>query len=146
MQESGLTIAIISWIAVVILAAGYWFQIWKIHVHREVRDISLSYNIFIAIGFLILGVTAWYERSTIFLVKQIATTIPVVIIIIQVIYHRKDRWHDPDSPHCSSCEQELESYWDHCPYCGQDRGRKKVRNKKALSNKEGGPRHGRGEI
>ncbi len=87
-----MTLELLSWIAIVILSVSYWFQIWKIHVHKEVRDISLAYNILLAIGFGILGFTAYHEGSTIFLVKQIATTIPVVIIVIQVIYHRNDRW------------------------------------------------------
>ena len=66
---------ILSWIAIFILSISYWFQIWKIHVHKEVRDISLTYNILLAIGFAILAFTAYEERSQIFFdemqVKQI---------------------------------------------------------------------------
>lgn len=87
-----MTLQVLSWVAIAILTVSYWFQIWKIHVHKEVRDISLTYNILLAIGFAILGVTAYQEGSIIFLVKQIVTTIPVIIIVIQVIYHRNDRW------------------------------------------------------
>lgn len=62
-----MAIQIISWIAVLILSISYWFQIWKIHVHREVRDISLIYNILLAVGFGILAFTAYQERSVFFL-------------------------------------------------------------------------------
>ena len=55
-----------SWIAVGVLSVSYWFQIWKIHIHKEVRDISITYNLMLAIGFGILGVTAWMERNTLF--------------------------------------------------------------------------------
>lgn len=111
-------ITILSWIAVFLLCISYWFQIWKIHVHKEVRDISLSYNILLGVGFGILMITAFQERSLIFFVKQVATTIPVVIIIFQVIYHRKDRWHDKNDPNCKYCNEELEPNWKHCPFCG----------------------------
>lgn len=89
-----MTLDVLSWIAIGILSVSYWFQIWKIHVHKEVRDISLMYNVLLAIGFGILGVTAYQEGSVIFLVKQIVTTIPVIIIIFQVVYHKNDGWED----------------------------------------------------
>ena len=108
-----------SWIAIVILSVGYWLQVWKIQVHKEVRDISLSYYIMLGVGFGILGITAYIEQSLIFIVKQIATFVPVVVIIFQVIYHRKDRWHDPSLPFCSNCKREVELHWKNCPYCGR---------------------------
>ncbi|MCH9630906.1 MAG: hypothetical protein S4CHLAM37_09160 [Chlamydiia bacterium] len=110
---------IFSWAAIVILSISYWFQIYKIQVHKEVRDLSLSYNILLAIGFGILAGTAYVEKSLIFLVKQIATTIPVIIIIIQIIYHKRDRWHDENDPSCASCKEEMEPYWKHCAFCGE---------------------------
>ena len=73
-----------------------WFQICKIHVHKEVRDLSMTYHVFLALGFGILTYTAWVENSLIFLVKQIATTVPVLIIIGQIIYHKDDTWIDED--------------------------------------------------
>lgn len=113
---------LLSWIAVTVLSASYWFQIWKIHVHREVRDLSLIYHILLALGFGILGFTAFYEESVIFLIKQIATTIPVLIIIGQIIYHRNDRWHDSGASCCISCTNEVENAWLFCPYCGHSAG------------------------
>jgi hypothetical protein len=107
-----------SWIAVGVLSVSYWFQIWKIHIHKEVRDISITYNLMLAIGFGILGVTAWMERNTLFLVKQIVTTIPTVIIVFQILYHRKDTWHEPGQKNCSSCQVSMEKTWDFCPFCG----------------------------
>ena len=79
-----------SWIAVVLLSTSYWFQIYKIHIHKEVRDLSMAYHVLLAIGFGILTWTAWAENSTIFVVKQIATTVPVMIIIAQIVYHKND--------------------------------------------------------
>lgn len=116
-----MVIEILSWIAIVMLSVSYWFQIWKIHVHKEVRDLSLSYNILLAIGFGILTITAIKAHSVIFMVKQIATTIPVIIIICQIIYHRNDRWHDEEDPSCSVCQEELEPQCKFCPFCGAER-------------------------
>ena len=111
----------LSWIAVVILSASYWFQIWKIHVHKEVRDLSMTYHILLATGFGILTFTAYQEGSIIFIIKQIATTVPVIIIISQIIYHKDDRWHDEEDPYCKECNRELEVNWRYCAYCGSDK-------------------------
>lgn len=89
-----ITLNVLSWIAVIILSIGFWLQVWKIHTHKEVRDISLAYNILLAVGFIILGVTAYFEKSAIFLAKQISTTIPVLVIIGQILYHKNDSWQD----------------------------------------------------
>lgn len=114
------SIEIISWLAVVILSCSYWFQIWKIHIHKEVRDLSITYHVLLALGFGTLTYTAWYENSTIFLVKQIATTIPVLIIIAQIIIHKKDHWHDDSDASCTQCYKEIEPDWKFCPYCGHN--------------------------
>lgn len=111
---------VLSWVAILLLSLSYWFQIWKIHAHKEVRDISLPYHVFLAIGFAILIYTAHIEDSFVFLMKQILTTIPVLIIIAQIIYHRKDRWHDDESTHSCECGYELEIEWAFCPSCGQE--------------------------
>lgn len=110
-------IKILSWVAVVLLSTSYWFQIYKIHIHKEVRDLSMVYHVMLALGFGILTLTAWIEDSTIFLVKQIATTIPVVVIIGQIIYHRDDHWVDDSDPNCLSCGEDLEPGWVTCPWC-----------------------------
>ena len=107
----------LSWTAVVFLAASYWFQIVKIQQHREVRDISIAYHVFLAIGFGILIWTAWEENSLIFFVKQVVTFVPVVVIILQILWHRKDRWHDEEDPFCRKCNAEIEPQWKYCPYC-----------------------------
>ncbi len=116
---SEMLLNILSWIAIVLLSVSYWFQIWKIHVHKEVRDISLTYNVLLAIGFGTLAFTAAQEGSLIFFVKQVMTTIPVIIIIFQVIYHKNDRWHDSALSRCSKCKEEIERSWDYCPSCGE---------------------------
>jgi hypothetical protein len=116
----------LSWVAVGLLSISYWFQIWKIHVHREVRDLSMPYHVLLALGFGILAYTAWAEDSLIFLVKQIATTVPVLIIITQIIVHKGDHWHDDDDPYCNSCNEELELDWNCCPYCGAEKSQSQI--------------------
>lgn len=118
MEDQQFTIKVISWLAVFILSISYWFQIYKIHVHKEVRDLSLPYHFCLLIGFGILTYTAWLEDSFIFIVKQVATTIPVLIIIFQILIHKDDSWHDDEDTYCSSCSKEIEVPWDFCPYCG----------------------------
>lgn len=119
MEESHTFMQILSWVAVLLLSISYWFQIWKIHVHKEVRDLSMIYHVLLATGFGILTYTALLEGSTIFLVKQIMTTIPVAVIIGQIMYHKNHHWHDDDDPNCSSCGEELELWWNNCAYCGE---------------------------
>ena len=109
---------ILSWSAVVLLSTSYWFQIWKIHVHKEVRDLSMIYHVMLALGFGILTYTAYIEGSVIFIVKQIATTVPVIVIITQILYHKDDHWHDNSDPMCTACNKELEPWWDFCAHCG----------------------------
>ena len=108
----------LSWLAIIILSVSYWFQIVRIHRHREVRDLSIPYHCLLAIGFMILTYTAYAQGSIIFLIKQIATTIPIIIIIGQILYHRRDHWHDEEDPICSKCNQEGELDWIYCAYCG----------------------------
>lgn len=107
-----------AWASVAILSLGYWFQVWKIHVHREVRDLSLASYCMLWCGFCILAVTAYLQKSTIFMVKQISTSIPVFIICCQILIHKEDHWHDDDDPICDNCSEELEPHWEYCAYCG----------------------------
>jgi uncharacterized protein with PQ loop repeat len=125
-----LTLKILSWSAVILLAFSYWLQIWKIHKHKEVRDLSIAYYIFLLIGFSILLITAYAENSTLFMVKQIVVIIPVIVTIAQVIYHQGDKWHDDNDEHCNKCKKELEPHWKHCAYCGTNSNYKKIRKKK----------------
>ncbi len=118
MENTNSFVQFLSWSAIFLLSISYWFQIWKIHVHKEVRDLSMVYHLLLATGFGILTYTAYIEGSVIFIVKQIMTTIPVLIIIGQIIIHKEDRWHDDDDPLCSSCKRELEPDWNNCAYCG----------------------------
>lgn len=122
---------LISYFAIALLSVSYWFQIYKIHVHKEVRDLSLAYHYLLAIGFSILAWTAYHEHSTIFLVKQVLTTIPVLVIIGQIYYHKGDHWHDEAQVHCRECAEELEDDWNLCPYCGT--GREHLQDSKYVS-------------
>lgn len=119
MKSHGEFVSFLSWTAVTMLSLSYWFQIWKIHVHKEVRDLSVTYHILLALGFGILTYTAYAENSTIFLIKQIATTIPVLIIILQIYIHKSDRWHDNADPYCHICNSEMELGWNNCAFCGE---------------------------
>ena len=118
MEHTNYFVQILSWSAIALLSISYWFQIWKIHVHKEVRDLSMTYHVLLATGFGILTYTAFLENSTIFVVKQVMTTIPVLIIIGQIITHKDSHWHDDEDPYCSNCKEELEMDWSHCAYCG----------------------------
>lgn len=111
----------ISWLAMVLLAASYWFQVWKIHVHKEVRDLSVLYHILLFVGSGILGFAAHQEDSLLFLIKQLTTCIPVGVMLIQIYIHRKDHWHDDKDTFCIKCNNELEGDWKFCPNCGTDR-------------------------
>ncbi len=122
MENTNSFVQFLSWSAIFLLSISYWFQIWKIHVHKEVRDLSMVYHVLLAVGFSILAYTAYIEGSVIFIIKQIMTTIPVLIIIGQIIIHKEDHWHDAKDPLCSRCKQELELDWNNCAYCGLARG------------------------
>lgn len=115
-----MTLYLVSWVAIALLSVSYWFQIYKIHVHKEVRDISITYYILLSLGFGILAITAYSEGSVIFFVKQIMTTVPSIIIVLQVLYHRNDIWHDPHLKNCNKCSHEIEGCWKFCPYCGDE--------------------------
>jgi uncharacterized protein with PQ loop repeat len=116
------TMKIISWLAVAILSTSYWFQIWKIHIHKEVRDLSMTYHVLLALGFGILTYTAYVEGSTIFLIKQIATTLPVCVIIGQIHYHKNDEWYDKALTRCVKCTHTIEPEWKFCTDCGEVTG------------------------
>ena len=113
-----MVLQIFSWMAVAVLGVSFWFQIWKIHIHREVRDISVVYYALLAIGYAILTGTAYVEGSWIFFVKQIMTLVPSVVIIGQVYYHRGDEWHDERSIICSKCSREIDGRDRFCSKCG----------------------------
>lgn len=81
----------------------------------------MAYHILLATGFGILTYTAVIEGSMIFVVKQIMTTIPVLVIISQIIIHKDHHWHDEDDPTCPQCDSELELDWEYCAYCGEQK-------------------------
>lgn len=118
-------IQVIAWIAILFLAASHWLQVYKIHQHKEVRDISIWTYVFLLVGYSALLVKAtvdWYagDGPALWIFRQIATIIPVSVVIIQILNHYKDRWHDDDDPYCLSCSEELEKEWSYCPFCSAD--------------------------
>jgi len=108
----------IPWLALILLSLGYWFQVYKIYKHKEVRDISLIGYILLALGFAIMSIKALDEGSTIFFVKQIMTLIPSFVIIHLVCKYRDQEWHDELDAFCEKCQNELEPRWTFCPDCG----------------------------
>lgn len=108
----------IPWIAVVLMSVGCWSQVYRIHVHREVRDISYLYFIMLMCGYVILAIEAWNTGSNVFLGKQIAVIIPTTVILIQKYIHSQDKWHDDSDKICGRCKTELENGWNFCPSCG----------------------------
>ncbi|MGH1468969.1 MAG: PQ-loop domain-containing transporter [Bdellovibrionales bacterium] len=128
MEHTNSLVQIFSWAAIFLLSISYWFQIWKIHVHKEVRDLSMAYHVLLALGFGMLTYRAYIEGSTIFIVKQVMTTVPVLIIIGQIIVHKGERWRDDDEAFCSECKKEFEPTWNNCAYCGLGRVESKPAN------------------
>lgn len=111
-----------AWLAIGVLAVSHWLQVFKIHKHREVRDISQWTYVFLLTGYCVLFVKAmidWYAGTgdLVWAIRQVGTIIPVSIVLMQVRWHKKDRWHDDGDPMCSNCSKELEPQWDYCPYC-----------------------------
>ena len=114
-------ISVLSYTAVAIASFSYWFQVAKIHKHQEVRDLSIVYFLGLGFSMTVLIVTAALEGTTVFLIKQILTLTPVLIIIGQILYHKDDTWHDDDDPECPNCSHTLEPCWVYCANCGTKR-------------------------
>mgnify|MGYP003970075747 FL=1 len=114
---------IMPWVAIGVLAVSHWLQVYKIHKHREVRDISQWTYIFLLIGYIALFTKAtidWYAGTgdIVWAARQMATIIPVSIVLMQIKWHQNDHWHDESDTNCSSCRNEVEEGWCWCPYCG----------------------------
>lgn len=110
--------AYVPWIAVSLLCAGYAAQIHKIHVHREVRDLSIISYLSWGLGYLVLAYEAYVIDAGVFLAKNAITLGLVVVIVAQIWYHRDDEWHDDEDTSCI-CGNEIEPNWSYCPDCGQ---------------------------
>ena len=111
----------LPWVAVLILNAGYWLQIYKIHVHKEVRDLAVSSYIMFDLAYGILAYEAYVIDSQVFLIKNILTATSTTILIAMIWYHKDDEWHDDEDKHCVFCGNELEPHWTYCTDCGWDR-------------------------
>jgi uncharacterized protein with PQ loop repeat len=81
-----------SWLAAIFLSIGYWLQVYRIHKHKEVRDLSIHSYVFFAIAYVLLGIEGWQIESTLFLVKNILVLVPTCIIIWQIYCHKDDKW------------------------------------------------------
>ena len=112
----------LPWMAIVILGFSHWAQVHKIHVHREVRDLSLGTYSMLLIGYglvlskaindLMSGTSTWF-----YIVRQVACIIPISVVLWQIHKYKKAKWHDDDAPICTNCNKELEPDWKYCPYC-----------------------------
>jgi uncharacterized protein with PQ loop repeat len=87
-------IELISTIAIAILSIGFWAQAYHIHKHQEVRDLSIVQYIGFTVSYSLLAYVAYVTDSKIFLIKQLMSGIPALVILCQIIYHRKDTWRD----------------------------------------------------
>lgn len=85
---------VIPWIAVILLPLGYWKQVWHIHIHKEVRDLNLGSYVLFAFAYMALGFESVLIGSEVFLIKNILVGIPTIIIIIQILIHKEDKWED----------------------------------------------------
>jgi uncharacterized protein with PQ loop repeat len=85
---------ILPWGAVLLLSSGYFMQAWKIHVHKEVRDLSIASYIMMAVATSILLMKAIDEGIAVFIFKQSMVLLPCIIIIVQIIIHKRDKWED----------------------------------------------------
>jgi len=111
----------LSWIAIVILAMGHMAQIYRIHQHKEVRDLSPWMYIFWIAGCSILALEGIAVESPVFACKNILMIVLMSTILGQIWYHQRDHWHDDDDGVCNDCGAEQESEWVVCPYCGLSR-------------------------
>lgn len=116
---------ILPWLAIIILNAGYWVQIYKIHKHKEVRDLSITSFLLFDLAYMILAYESYLINSNVFLVKNILTGISTFIIISLIYIHQDDEWHDDDDKICS-CGNELESHWKFCADCGKPAKSEKI--------------------
>jgi uncharacterized protein with PQ loop repeat len=112
-------IELLPWIAVAVISTGYLAQIWKIHKHKEVRDLSPWAYVAWGIAYLILGYQGLVIEAPVFVLKNIITFILVTIILSQIHIHRNDEWHDDEDKYCK-CSNELEPHWKYCPDCGEE--------------------------
>jgi len=113
---------IFGYVAIGILAISHWLQVWKIHVHKEVRDISVWTYIFLLTGYFVLATKAFLDYQNaggdiLWFFRQMATIVPVSTVVFQIWIHRRDRWHDDRDTSCSGCGKELEPNWQYCPWC-----------------------------
>ncbi len=110
-----------TWIAILMLCVSYWLQVRKIHIHREVRDLSLPMFVILDMAYFILAAYALSIGSWLFFWKQVFCIFPVSIIIFQIVNHKEEKWHDDYDPICRGCKKECEPDWLACPYCGEGR-------------------------
>ena len=130
-------VIILSWIAIFLLSISYWFQIYKIHKRKEVLDLSISYHICLALGFGMLTYTAYIEDSLIFMVKQVMTTIPVLILISQILYfgHFYEQGNEVIvDQSCAHCKTHVDISWNYCALCGIEIEVADSENKSAFTN------------
>lgn len=87
-------IKILSWVASIMLIAAFIPQIWRIHIHKEVRDLSSLSFWGLMLGSGGLAVEAFLVGSGPLLFKQLATALCAGVILWQIKVHSKDRWEE----------------------------------------------------
>jgi uncharacterized protein with PQ loop repeat len=113
---------LLTYFAAVLLCLGYWMQVYKIHKHKEVRDLNIWSYVVFAVAYVILGFEAYSIDSTVFLVKNALVLVPTCILIWQIRVHKDDKWVDD----YSSLKEKQE-----CPKVTHMHKRINIKNKKA---------------
>ena len=84
----------IAWVASIIAILGFVPQIWRIHVHKEVRDLSKLSFWMLAVSSAVLFVEAIYLGSGVYIFKQLGALVFALIILWQIRTHEKDEWEE----------------------------------------------------
>lgn len=87
-------VSVAAWVASFGAVLTLLPQIWRIHVHKEVRDLSKISFWGLAIFSTILLMEAIYLKSGIYIVKQAGSALFAFIILWQIKIHEKDKWEE----------------------------------------------------
>ena len=82
----------LAWGATILLVSSFIPQIWRIHVHKEVRDLSPVGFSMLFLGTLIHFLYAVKIGDMVFASKHFATLFFVAVILFQMWLHWGDRW------------------------------------------------------
>jgi len=109
---------IFAWTAVAVISVSYWLQLFKIHRHKEVRDLSLiSYSV-LFIGYSFLFIEGLISFSILGIAKSVAVLIPCALTIFMIQHNKHCEWVDEDGFKCQHCGKSLQPHHLYCSSCG----------------------------